>query len=132
MKKLLRLLSILSFSTIITNNIVACAEPSKGQKTNLNTITELTGLNLKAKLTEQYQALTTKIIYNSDQFKKKRPAIGFVGFSIKYYRSEAETDNENIFERNQEIGNFWIIIKVPSCEPNWTGKTPRLKLMLNP
>lgn len=132
MRKILSLLGIITLCGATTTNIIACGKgenSSPVQKTNLNTIIELTGLNLVADITKKIKDFDSQIL-NANEFKKHSLVPGYI---LKYYASKDKSSLLNKDTTKQKSGNFFIILQANnvSDDPYWFGATNFLLIKVN-
>ncbi|WJG69227.1 lipoprotein [Spiroplasma ixodetis] len=99
---------------------------TKDTRTDLNTITQLTELDITADNTKKYNDLWTEIL-KAKEFKN----LTYNSYKTFMYKTNDLKDTADIKELNQEAGDIYIILQVGKNEGiNCFGDTPRLKVTL--
>ncbi len=94
-------------------------------KTNLKTITKLTGLNLIVNFSDYYYYYLEQNIAKANEFKNTK----ITKFSIIFYRDAQK--KHDISYQKQEEGDVYVVITADTSDPYWSGETQILKITLN-
>lgn len=99
----------------------------KDTRTNLNTITQLTGLDITADNNKTYNDWWDMIFKANELKDNKSIQNDWLNF---VYASDNPSDMTNIKNKKQESGTVYIVIEVKNQNSYWKGSTPRLKVTL--
>lgn len=133
MRKILSLLGTMILFVTLTTSATACncikPQPATMKKTNLNTIIQLTGLNLVTNVTKKFKDFDSEIL-KANEFKKHPLVAGYI---LKYYISQDKNSNIVKEKVQQKSGNFFIILQATNVndDPYWFGITNFLSITIN-
>lgn len=125
MKKLLKIISCVLVTTPLPLSLISCGEKNSSvSKTQLKTITTLSGLNLESYSSKKFSDLNAQII-NANEFTNTPLA---TGYTIQYW--DSNTGGNDITNQTQSNKKIWVIISASNNDPYWTGKTIRLSIII--